>query len=103
MSVCSRHFNCLHGDPEWEAVLKALSLKDDDGNQFINVCYTDRTCEDGRGNDLYESAFECLQDASFADVLELIIGEDECGHPAVNVLGNICEGCADGGGVQGPL
>jgi hypothetical protein len=106
MSVCSKYFGCRNGDPEWKAVLKALTLMDSDGNKFINICYTDRAaCTDGRGNAVYESAFECLQDASFSDVLELIVGVDECGNPNINVLANVCEECAEDeqGGIPGPL
>ncbi len=102
MSVCAKYFGCRNGDPEWKAVLKALSLMDGEGNKFINICYTDRAdCTDGRGNPIYESAFECLQDASFSDILELIVGEDDCGNPNINVLANICQECADGGGIPG--
>jgi len=90
MSYCPRFFNCLNGNADLESVIKTLSVKDDDGNEFINICYTDR----GNCND-YEMAFECLQDATLEDILELIIGEDDCGRPAINVLANICQDCAD--------
>jgi len=81
---------------------------DSNGNKFINICYNDRgACTDGRGNATYESAFECLVDASFSDVLELIVGEDECGNPNINVLANICDECTsqedEQGGIPGPL
>lgn len=97
MSYCSSFFNCLFGDPEFEQVVKALMLKDADGNDYINSCYTDKASCDG-----LESAFDCLVDASLRDVLELIIGQDDCGNPAINFIGNICENCTDGvpGGIR---
>ena len=90
MSVCDRLFGCLNGDVDWKSVLKALAVKDTDGNQFINICYNDRASCEG-----YESAFGCLQDASFRDILELIVTEDECGNPNLQILANICETCVE--------
>ena len=90
MSYCDRYFGCLNGDVDWKTVLKVLAIKDASDNEFINICFTDRSSCTG-----YESAFSCLQDATLRDVLELIVGEDACGRPAINVLGNICETCTD--------
>lgn len=104
MSVCSKYFGCLNGDPSWEAVIKALSVEDDDGNQFINICFTDRdSCYNDEQEAAYTSAFDCLQEATLSDILELIVGEDECGHPAINVLANVCESCSDAGGDPGQV
>jgi len=96
MSHCANFFNCLNGNVDWKSVIKALTVKDDDNNEFINICYTDRgDCDN------YDMAFDCLQDATLEDILELITGEDECGRPAINALANICQTCTDDpGGIK---
>ena len=90
MSVCDKFFGCLNGDIDVKSVIKALSVVDSAGNQAFNICYTDRaTCEG------LEAAFDCHQEVTFRDILELIIGEDECGRPVLNILANICETCTE--------
>ena len=85
--VCDRYFGCLDG-AMWQAIIKALSVKDADGNTSLGICYNERLdCEN------YESAFSCLQDATFLQILKLITGTDECGRPVINVLGDILEEC----------
>ena len=81
MSICNKYFGCLNGDALLESVLKSLFV-----TQGLNICYTDRVdCE-------YESAFGCHQEVTLRDIFELIIVEDECGKPALNVLMNlICD------------
>lgn len=85
--VCNRYFDCLNGSELWKSIIKSLVLEDADGNQSVNICYNERLdCEN------YEPAFSCLQDANFQQILRLIIGEDECGRPAINVLCDVlCE------------
>lgn len=90
MSHCTNFFSCLFGDPDFETVVKALMLKDDEGNDYINACYTDKASCEG-----LEAAFECLETATLRDVLELIIGQDDCGNPMINLIGNICENCTE--------
>ena len=90
MSVCDKLIGCFTPHVNWKALLNLLTVEDDEGNQFFNICYNDRgDCED------YESAFSCLQDATLEEVLKLIVSEDECGHPALQVLANICEECTE--------
>jgi len=75
MSICSKYFGCLSGDDLGRSVLKALFV-----TNGLNLCYTDRdSCE-------YEPAFGCHQEVTLRDILELIIVEDDCGKPAVNIL-----------------
>lgn len=90
MSICPKLIGCFTPHVNWKALINLLTVEDAEGNQFFNICYNDRA--DCR---TYESAFECLQNISFEEILKLIIVEDECGHPAINVVANICEECTE--------
>ena len=88
MSVCDKFFGCLNGDVDVKTVIKALSVVDAAGNQAFNICYTDRASCEG-----LEMAFDCNQEVTMRDILELIVGQDDCGRPVLNILANICETC----------
>ena len=90
MSVCDKFFGCLNGDVDIKSVIKALGVEDSDGKQAFNTCFTDRASCTG-----LEMAFDCMQEVTLRDILELVVGEDECGRPVLNILGNICETCVD--------
>ncbi len=76
-------------NPTAEEMFFLLLLQDLDKNEFLNINYTERNlCDD------YEPAFECIQDATFEEILRLILVEDECGRCSLNVLGNVCDLCA---------
>jgi len=90
MSICPKLIGCFTPHVNWKALLELLTVEDAEGNQFFNICYTDRAkCSS------YESAFECLQDATLEEVLKLIVVEDECGNPALQLLANICQECTE--------
>ena len=90
MSICDRLIGCFTPHVNWKALLELLTVEDSEGNQYFNICYNDRAkCES------YESAFDCLQDATLEEVLKLIVAEDSCGNPALQVLANICTVCEE--------
>lgn len=96
MSVCDKLIGCFTPHVSWKALINLLTVEDAEGNQFFNICYNDRgSCRE------YEQAYECIQDWTLEQVLKLIIVEDECGNPAIQVLANICEECEED--IQGPL
>jgi len=97
-SICPKYFGCLSDDELIRQVIELITLQDEDGNDYINTCYTDRgDCDD------YSMAFDCLQDnIKLSDIVELVIVADACGRPALNLLGNICQTCVDAGnGIPG--
>jgi hypothetical protein len=94
MSVYTKCISCPDNPTALEMFFLLLLL-DSENNQWLNINYVDRgDCED------YTPAFECIQDATFEEVLRLILVEDDCGRCAINLLGNICDVCA-AEGIQG--
>lgn len=91
MAAGDKYIGCLDPPLNWETMLQLPTVKDEDGNYFFNLYYND--LEDCEG---IESAEDCLVDLSFEEVLKLIIVEDDCGRPAINVIGEICDECGLG-------
>ncbi len=87
MSVCSRYLECLQ-EVDWLTLLKLVIVKDQDGNHYLNLCYAD--CEDC---DTLDFAIDCSSDTTVEQLFRDLIGEDECGLPAINLTGNICAAC----------
>ena len=90
MSVCNKLIGCFKPKLNLAALFKLPQVKDSEDNFFINICYNDRAKCEG-----YEPAFDCLQDVTLEEALSLIITEDECGNPTIQILANICQECAD--------
>jgi len=87
MSVCSRYLECLQ-EVDWLTLLKLVIVKDQNGNHYLNLCYAD--CEDC---DTLDFAIDCSSDITVEQLFRDLIGEDECGLPAINLTGNICAAC----------
>jgi len=87
MSVCPKYLACLQMPLDLLMMLKLLVVKDADGNHFLNVCYTEGDCDDK------SFAVDCVSDMTVEQLVGLIMGEDECGLPALNLTGNVCAAC----------
>ena len=88
MSICEKYISCLQMPLDLLMMLKLLVVKDASGNHFLNVCYDE--CDDCEDR---EFAIDCVSDMSVEQLVGLIMGEDECGLPALNLTGNICAAC----------
>jgi len=88
MAEQDKIIGCLTPPVEWRTMFKLLGLKDSDDNTAINVYYSEQA-----NCDNFEAAYDCLIDLSFEEVLRLLLVEDKCGRPSINLIGVICAGC----------
>jgi len=86
--ACDKFLSCLNADLSLETLVKLVTVKDTAGHHYINICYYDcKDCEE------LEFADDCTSDTSALQLFRNVITEDECGLPAIQFTGNICEAC----------
>ena len=88
MSICTKCLGCDQLPIDWLTLLKLMIVKDDGGNHYLNLCYN----ECGECSTM-DSAVDCVSDTTVEQLFRNLIGEDECGLPALNLTGNICAAC----------
>jgi len=95
MSEFVKVFDCPNMPIKIPDVLKSVMRVDSDGSVYVNIKFNEKEqCDD------YEKAWDCNANVPLEEMVKMIIVEDDCGKPAINVIANICDVCdfGDGGG-----
>ena len=88
MSVNVKVVQCLGLPLDWLTLLKMATVKDAEGNFYLNLFHNDTECED------LTPALECISNVTFEELFRNLIVEDACELPALSVTGNICDECS---------